>query len=92
MTEVINQIENLPISPSDDQMRRALFRAIYRDDSPLFHYALQAVPSIHIIIKNGNVTLKGVVDNQSDRDLANINARGVPGVFAVKNELSVEKR
>jgi hyperosmotically inducible periplasmic protein len=49
------------------------------------------VPSIHIIVKNGNVTLKGLVDTQADRDLANIKARGVPGAFEVKDDLHVEK-
>jgi hyperosmotically inducible periplasmic protein len=47
------------------------------------------VPSIHIIVKNGHVTLKGVVDSQADSDLANIRVKGVPGVFSVKNELTV---
>jgi hyperosmotically inducible protein len=89
--QVVNQIELLPLSPDDDRIRRAVYRAIYDENSPLFRYALQAVPSIHIILKNGNVTLKGVVDSPSDSDLANIKARGVPGAFEVKNELQVEK-
>src|SRR5262245_17956786 len=88
---VVNQIEFLPLSPDDDRIRRALYRAIYDENSPLFRYALQAVPSIHIIVRNGNVTLKGVVDSPSDSDLANLKARGVPGTFEVKNELQVEK-
>jgi osmotically-inducible protein OsmY len=91
VTGVINQIENLPPSPSDDQLRRAAYRVIYAEDGPLFHYALNAVPSIHIIVKNGNLTLKGAVDSQSDRDFADIKARSVPGVSDVRNELSVEK-
>jgi hyperosmotically inducible protein len=89
--QVVNQIEFLPLSPNDDRIRRAVYRAIYNENSPLFRYALQVVPSIHIIVKNGNVTLKGVVDNQADSDLTNIKARGVPDVFEVKNELHVEK-
>jgi hyperosmotically inducible protein len=89
--QVVNQIEFLPLSPDDDRIRRAVYRAIYGENSSLFRYALQAVPSIHIIVKNGNVTLKGVVDSRSDSDLANIKARGVPGAFEVKNELQVEK-
>jgi hyperosmotically inducible periplasmic protein len=92
VTGVVNQIENLPSSPSDEQIRRAAYRVIYAEDGPLFRYALNVVPSIHIIVKNGNLTLKGVVDSQSDSDFANIKARGVPGVLDVKNELSVEKR
>jgi hyperosmotically inducible protein len=89
--QVVNQIEFLPLSPNDDRIRRAVYRAIYNENSPLFRYALQVVPSIHIIVKNGNVTLKGAVDSQADSDLANIKARGVPGAFEVKNELQVEK-
>jgi len=91
VTGVVNQIENLPLSPSDEQIRRAAYRVIYAEDGPLFHYALNAVPSIHIIVKNGNLTLKGTVDSQSDSDIANIEAGSVPGVSDVKNELSVEK-
>src|SRR4030095_14403464 len=70
--QVVNQIESLPLSPNDDRIRRAGYRAIYDENSPLFHYALQVVPSIHIIVKNGNLTLKGVVDSQADSDFANI--------------------
>jgi hyperosmotically inducible protein len=90
--KVVNQIEVLPLSPNDDQIRRAVYRAIFNFNSPLFRYATVAVPSIHIIVKNGNVTLKGVVANQADSSLANIKAKGVSGVFNVKNELSVENR
>ncbi|MCI0525136.1 MAG: BON domain-containing protein [Acidobacteria bacterium] len=89
--KVINEIEVLPLSPNDDRIRRAVYRAIYNYNSPLFRYATQVVPSIHIIVKNGRVTLKGVVANKGDSDLANIKANGVSGVFEVKNELRVEK-
>lgn len=85
---VTNNIEVLPVSPMDDQSRRAVYRAIY-GDSGLFRYGESAVPSIHIIVKNGNVTLVGVVDNESDKNLANIRASGVPNVFSVKNDLAV---
>jgi hyperosmotically inducible periplasmic protein len=91
VTQVVNQIEVLPLSPNDERIRRAVYQAIFNWNSPLFRYATQAVPSIHIIVKNGNVTLKGLVDTQADRDLANIKARGVPGAFEVKNDLHVEK-
>src|SRR5437868_1178885 len=83
---VINNIEVLPLSPNDDRIRMAVYRAIY-GDSALNRYALQAVPPIHIIVKNGNVTLAGVVASESDRNVANIRANGVPGVFSVKNDL-----
>src|SRR5205823_4691569 len=59
VASVVNNIEVLPVSPMDDQLRRALFRAIYSDPG-LQRYAIQAIPSIHIIVKNGNVTLEGV--------------------------------
>ncbi len=85
---VVNNIEVLPLSPMDDQLRRAVFRAIY-GDAGLSRYAVQAVPSIHIIVKNGNVTLEGVVDNETDKNIANLRANGVPNVFSVKNNLVV---
>ena len=88
--KVVNQIEVLPLSPNDDRIRRAVYRAIFNFNGPLFRYALGVVPSIHIIVKNGNVTLKGVVANQADSSLANIKANAVSGVFSVKNELTVE--
>jgi hyperosmotically inducible protein len=91
VTKVVNKIELLPLSPSDDHIRQAVYRALFNWNSPLFRYALQAVPSIHIVVRNGNVTLKGVVDSTTDSDLANIKARGVPGVFEVKNELQIER-
>jgi hyperosmotically inducible protein len=88
VASVVNNIEVLPVSPMDDQLRRALFRAIY-GDSGLSRYAIQAVPSVHIIVKNGNVTLEGVVDNEMDKNLANLRASQVPNVFSVKNNLVV---
>jgi hyperosmotically inducible protein len=87
---VDNQIEVLPLSPNDDRVRIAVYRAIYSEPS-LNRYAQQAVPPIHIIVKNGNVTLTGVVGNQTDRNLAEIRAKGVSGVFSVTDNLQVEK-
>lgn len=86
---VINEIEVLPLSPADDRLRLALYRTLYDWDSPLFRYATQAVPPIHIIVNHGRATLKGVVDSKADANLAYIRARGVPGLFDVKNELQV---
>lgn len=88
---VTNNIEVLPPSPNDDRLRVALYRAIY-GQAALNRYALQAVPPIHIIVKNGNVTLEGVVANQGDSNIAEIQAKGVPGTFSVRNNLRVEKR
>jgi hyperosmotically inducible periplasmic protein len=86
---VDNQIEVLPVSSDDDQIRRAEFRAIYGQPN-LQRYAEGAVPPIHIIVKNGHVTLEGVVANEADKNVANIQASGVPNVFSVTNRLSVQ--
>jgi hyperosmotically inducible periplasmic protein len=88
VASVDNQIEVLPVSPMDDQLRRAVFRAIYADPA-LSRYGMSALPSIHIIVKNGHVTLEGVVDSESDRNLANLRANAVPNVFSVSNNLTV---
>jgi hyperosmotically inducible periplasmic protein len=90
VSSVQNDIEVLPNSPMDDQLRRAVYRAIYSEPG-LSRYALSAVPSIHIIVKNGNVTLEGVADNETDKNLAGLRANGVPNVFSVKNNLVVSK-
>jgi hyperosmotically inducible protein len=90
VSKVVNEIEVLPLSPGDDRLRIALYRALYNWDSPLFRYATQAVPPIHIIVKGGRAVLKGVVASKADSDLAYLRARGVPGLFDVKNELQVE--
>ncbi|HEY0765884.1 MAG TPA: BON domain-containing protein [Pyrinomonadaceae bacterium] len=90
VSRVDNQIEVLSLSPNDDRLRRALYRAIYNFNSPLFRYATQSVPPIHLIVDRGHATLKGVVSNKGDAQLAYIRARGVPGLFSVKNELVVE--
>ena len=90
VARVDNQIEVLSVSPSDDRLRLALYRTIYGQNSPLFRYATQAVPSIHIIVNRGHATLKGVVANKGDAQIAYMRARGVPGLFSVKSELTIE--
>jgi hyperosmotically inducible protein len=85
---VDNQIEVLPPSPNDDQIRRAEFHAIYGQPS-LQRYAEGSVQQIHIIVKNGHVALEGFVSSQADKDAANVYANGVPGVFSVTNNLQV---
>ncbi len=87
---VTNNIEVLPLSPNDDRIRRAVYGAIYSQPG-LDMYSFRAVPTIHIIVNNGHVTLTGAVANQGDKDRANIAANGVSGVFSVKNELTVDK-
>ena len=88
VASVNDQIEVLPVSPMDDQLRRAVYRAVY-GDPVLSRYGMSALPSIHIIVKNGNVTLEGVVDSESDKNLANLRASAVPNVFSVTNNLTV---
>ena len=85
-----SDIQVLPLSPNDDRIRRALYNTLFNGNSQLFRYALGANPSIHIITNNGKVTLKGIVSSEADKNYANIKARGVSGVFEVKNELEVE--
>ena len=87
---VNNQIEVLPPSSNDDRIRRQVARAIFNDER-LFHYSMGSVPPIHIIVKNGHVTLEGAVNSQTDKDQAGIRANGVPGVFSVENHLQVQK-
>jgi hyperosmotically inducible periplasmic protein len=89
--QVDNQIEVLPPSPNDDHLRRQLYRAIYGYPA-LQKYALGVQQPIRIIVKNGNVTLEGVVDNETDKNIANIRARSVPGTFNVINNLQVALR
>jgi len=88
--KVDNQIEVLPPSPMDDQLRRRLYRAIYGYPN-LQKYALGVQQPIRIIVKNGNVTLEGVVDNEGDKNVAGIRAKGVSGIFTVTNNLQVAK-
>jgi hyperosmotically inducible protein len=89
--KVVNEIVVLPLSPMDDRIRRATYQAIY-GRPPLDRYALQAVPSIHIIVSGGKVTLTGVADNEADKNVAGLNANGVSGVFSVDNQLQVTVR
>jgi hyperosmotically inducible protein len=88
--KVDNQIQVLPLSSMDDHSRLAVYRAIYGHPG-LDRYALQAVPPIHIIVDSGKVNLEGVVSTQADKDMANIRASGVSGIFSVVNNLRVEK-
>jgi hyperosmotically inducible protein len=91
VSKVVNEIEVLPVSASDDAIRIATYRAVFWYNSPLFRYARPINPSIHILVKNGRVTLKGVVSDKGDRQLAYFAARYVPGVFEVNNELTIGK-
>jgi hyperosmotically inducible protein len=88
VTNVVNNIEVLPLSTFDNQTRRAEYRAIF-SNSNLGRYSMGAIPQLHIIVNNGHVTLEGVVMNQMDRDIAGIVANTVPGVFSVTNNLQI---
>jgi len=86
--KVDNQIEVLPPSPADDRIRRQLYRAIYGYPS-LQKYALGVQQPIRIIVKNGQVTLEGVVDSEADKNLVTLRANSVPGIFSVTDDLQV---
>ena len=86
--DVVDNIEVAPTSPMDDRIRLATARAVYGAPQ-LNKYAIDPAKPIRITVVNGNVTLSGVVDNQADKDVANIRANGVPGVFKVTNNLQV---
>lgn len=87
---VTNRIEILPLSPFDDRIRLRAYQAIY-GHSALNRYALNPTPPIRIIVKNGHVTLEGVVASKADRTIAFVQANGISGVFSVTNHLRVGK-
>lgn len=87
---VVNTIEVLPASASDDELRRNIYRAIFEDAS-LARYAIPAVPPIHIIVKNGTVALEGTADTDADKVLAGRRAGTVVEVPLVRNNLIVRK-
>ena len=90
VNKVVNNVEILPTSTHDDRIRILTLRALY--GHPLFdRYGIQAVPPIHIIVKNGDITLEGAVNREMEKNLAGILANGVSGAFSVTNNLRVEK-
>jgi hyperosmotically inducible protein len=92
VARVTNEIRVLPLSPADNSIRLEVYRSLFNRNSTLSGYALGANPSIHIIVNNGKVTLKGVVSTAMDKQLAGVAANGVFGVFSVENDLAVESR
>jgi hyperosmotically inducible protein len=92
VSKVVNEIRVLPLSTMDDEIRIATYRALFNGNSPLMRYGLRSVPPIHIIVDHGHVTLKGMVANQMDKQLAENAARGIPSTFDVKNELQIESK
>ena len=87
VSKVVNNIEVLPLSSADDQIRWVVYRTLYASSSPLSRYGWGAVPQIHILVKNGNVTLSGIVDRETDKMIATLLVKTVPGIFTVTNEL-----
>ena len=86
---VRNQIEVLPLSPSDDQIRRAVYTAIYSQNG-FERYTQRAVPPVHIIVKNGAVRLEGSVASKLEYAQLDAATKGVPGVFSVKNNVRID--
>ncbi len=89
VTSVVDNIKVLPLSTGDQEIRRAEYRSIY-GEAQLSKYGWQSVQAIHIIVDNGHVTLEGVVDNASDKNMAVIRAKSVPGTFGVQDNLQVQ--
>jgi hyperosmotically inducible periplasmic protein len=85
---VANRIEVLPVSTGDDELRNAIYHAIY-ENAVLARYGVPSIPSIHIIVKNGNVALEGTVESVEHKNLAATRAVGVANVQEVKNNLVV---
>ena len=91
VSSVKNLIEILPKSSTDDDSRRAVYRAIF-EDSALQRYAASEVPVIHIILRNGEVTLQGAVSTEAEKNLATTRASGVSGISAIKNNISIRPK
>jgi hyperosmotically inducible protein len=90
VTRVVDNIEVLPLSPFDNNIRIRAYNAIFGYPA-LSRYAINARPPIRILVKNGNVTLAGVVNNEMDRTLAYNRIQALAGVFSVKNDLHLDK-
>jgi hyperosmotically inducible protein len=91
VSSVKNLVEVLPKSPTDDDSRRAVYRAVF-EDSTLQRYAVSEVPVIHIILRNGEVTLEGAVATEAEKNLASTRASGVSGISSVKNNISIHAK
>lgn len=87
--DIVDAIQVLPLSPSDEALRHRVYRAVF-SRAGLYRYAMGADPSIHIIVRDGRVTLEGMVSNEGDANFARMAARGVVGVRSVTNRLQTE--
>lgn len=90
VTAVDNELNVAPLSPFDDQLRRQVARAIFRDPV-LSQYATEPIPSIHIIVANGHVRLEGIVRTHSEKNVAGIRASSNLSFGSVTNNLQVEQ-
>lgn len=86
---VVNNIEQLPASPYDSRIRRQALRTFTSRGPAGYFYEVN--PDVRIIVENGRMTLEGFVSSKGDRNLLNILANGIPGVFQVTNNLVVGK-
>jgi hyperosmotically inducible protein len=91
VSSVKNLVEVLPKSAADDDSRRAVYRAIF-EDSTLQRYAATEVPVIHILLRNGEVTLEGAVATDAEKNLASTRASSVSGISSVKNDLVIRPK
>jgi len=89
--KIINKIEVLPLSPADERIRWAAYHAIFSKPG-LDRYAIRAVPPIHIIVKDGNITLMGTVANEADKYQAEVAVKEVTGTLSVTDSLKIEKK
>jgi hyperosmotically inducible protein len=88
--QVINKIEVLPLSGFDDRIRSQAVRSV-NDTAGLYRYLLGTNPSLRIIVRNGHVTLEGMVSDETDKRLAFFAVNSIPGVFSVTNNLRTER-
>lgn len=91
VTNVVNNIQELPPFPEDQRIRLQVARQIFSFGN-LSRYSWEAAPTIHIIVQSGHVTLAGVVDSEADKNAAGVQANQVSGVFSVQNNLQVAGR
>jgi hyperosmotically inducible periplasmic protein len=91
VSSVKNLVEVLPKSPTDDDSRRAVYRAIF-EDSTLQRYAVSEVPVIHIVLRNGEVILEGAIASDAEKNLATARASSVSGISGVKNDLVIHAK
>ena len=89
--KVVNNIQVLVPSPMDDRIRHAVYRAIY-NYGPFFRYSENKVnPPIRIIVQNARVTLEGIVDTETDKNLCTLRVKQIPSILSITNNLRVVK-